>query len=100
MNELTNKQIRMACLFKAVEVLGPNRFRFTASKEVTEPFLAAAQQFYDFVTADDENADPKSAQCQPDPDFDLPSMESIINTYCKCYGIDPKRVFDRLSRKV
>lgn len=54
MNELTNKQIRMACLFKAVEVLGPNRFRFTASKEVTEPFLAAAQQFYDFVTADDE----------------------------------------------
>lgn len=54
MNELTNKQIRMACLFKAVEVLGPNRFRFTAAKEVAGPFLAAAQQFYDFVTADDE----------------------------------------------
>lgn len=92
MNELSDKQIRMACLFKAVEVLGPNRFRFTAAKEVTGPFLEAAQQFYDFVTAD-EKAAPKSAQCQPDPDFDLPSMESIINTYCKCYGIDPKRVF-------
>lgn len=54
MNELTNKQIRMACLFKAVEVLGPNRFRFTAAKEVTGPFLEAAQQFYDFVTAGED----------------------------------------------
>lgn len=51
MNELSNKMIRLICLCKAVEVLGPNRFRFTETHEVTEPFLEAAKRFHEFVSA-------------------------------------------------
>lgn len=51
MNELSDKTIRLICLCKAVEVLGPNRFRFTETHEVTEPFLEAARRCYEFVSA-------------------------------------------------
>lgn len=53
MNQLSNKEIRLMCLYKAIEVLVPNRFRFTATKDVPGPFLDTAKQFYDFVNADD-----------------------------------------------
>ena len=69
MNRLSDKEIRLMCLHKAVEVLVPNRFRFTATKDVPGPFLDAAKQFYDFVNAGDNTglvygADP--AGVEPD----------------------------------
>lgn len=69
MNELSNKMIRLICLTKAVEVLGPNRFRFEETHEVTEPFLEAARRFHKFVSAEEAteaaltlDVDPESAR--------------------------------------
>lgn len=69
MNQLSNKEIRLMCLYKAIEVLVPNRFRFTATKDVPGPFLDTAKQFYDFVNADDATGlvhDAEPAIIEPD----------------------------------
>lgn len=91
MNHLSDKEIRLMCLRLAVEVLVPNRFRFTAAKEVTGPFLEAAKQFYDFVDAGE-----KGSQETP-----LQRPELVLNPTSGLIELENLRkdIFDRPARK-
>lgn len=73
MEELSDKTIRALCLCKAVEVLDPNRYKFTATPEVTRVFLDTAKKFYDFITTG-EPTDPAPVPKKPDTCIPLSAL--------------------------
>ncbi len=90
MNQLSDKEIRLMCLCKAIEVLVPNRFRFTATKDVPGPFLDTAKQFYDFVNAGEE-AVPKATHLRSEPGFRFDFlMDDPVDFYAKIFGVKRK----------